>query len=47
MHTAAAIAAQEVDHTDPVEKKVQDLIRRFNDPDGFFRSPELRCQVQE
>ena len=34
MHTAAAIAAQEVDHTDPVEKKVQDLIRRFNDPDG-------------
>jgi hypothetical protein len=33
MHTAAAIADQDIEHTDPVEKKVLDLIRRFNDPD--------------
>ena len=30
MHTNAAIADQEIEHIDPVEKKVQDLIQRFN-----------------
>ena len=32
MHTNAAIAENDTRHIDPVEKKVSDLIRRFNDP---------------
>ncbi len=32
MHTNAAIAENDTGHIDPVEKKVSDLIRRFNDP---------------
>ena len=32
MHSSAAIAENDTGHIDPVEKKVSDLIRRFNDP---------------
>ena len=32
MHTNAAIAENDTGHIDPVEKKVSDLIRRFNNP---------------
>ncbi len=33
MHTSAAIADQDTGHIDPIERKVVDLVRRFNDPD--------------
>lgn len=33
MDGGMAIAEEDVGHIDPVEKKVMDLIRRFNDPD--------------
>ena len=33
MHTNAAIAENDTGHIDPIEKKVSDLIERFNDPD--------------
>ena len=33
MHSNAAIAENDIGHIDPIEKKVLDLIQRFNDPD--------------
>jgi hypothetical protein len=46
MDGGMTITEEDTGHTDPVEKKVTDLIRRFNDPDhehvlrGIFRDGE-------
>ncbi len=46
MRTNAAIADQDTGYTAPVEKKVLDLIQRFNDPDqehalrGIFKGTD-------
>lgn len=51
MHTNAAIADQNIGHADAVEKKVQDLIRRFNDPDrghvlqGIFKDTDSLTEI--
>lgn len=56
MHSSAAIAENGIGHIDPIEKKVSDLIRRFNDPDhehvlrGIFQDTdgleEIRAKQQ-
>ena len=46
MHSSAAIAENDTGHIDPVEKKVLDLIQRFNSPDhehvlrGIFKDTD-------
>ena len=52
MHTNAAIADQDTGHIDPIERKVLDLVRRFNDPDhehilrGTFKDTDSLDEIR-
>ncbi len=52
MHSSAASAENDTGYIDPVEKKVLDLIQRFNDPDhehvlrGIFTDTDGLAEIR-